>query len=588
MIPQPLPPTSACAAGYAAESIADHESALVGLHESGSIRLIDTGGDGDHLMPRRWRMRWGRDSTAVRAMLGIARTAPGSGEFAFWLRAEAGRPWSIRDQRSPVERLGLLEHALKDPSAAFSLTQQNPLVGLDDVGFLEHTFNHGVRDNPVLVYNDHAHARFNHEMLRFRNATRGLCGLLPIDDSARNRLNELLPTERQVPRRAVRLYLPPWWVGHLEDVIVPVERLSRPAVWRRIVETVVHVGSWRPGGKVPATVETWQALMDDPMGDRRVVPATRGGNLHWQPVTADRGDQALRKRLHDGTEQTRQLRAETERVRTETADREATLRELRNQRDLAQRSRRRLAELTHRFRRERDAAEQALRGGAVAETWHRAREAELEVSLYAEELDRIETELHRLRSATASAVQHPDADEPESRSPAAPPGFANFEELLVAARGLDGLELGVRTRAASKLDGQRRTPQWLRRTWDVLELLDAYAHARRDPTDHGAPDLRGFAHYVREHGGDRGLSPTLVASGESEQVVNTPRFREARTFPVSVEVRSAGQAFFGAHVKIDRGGGVAPRLHYLDDTRGATGVVHVGYIGPHLPGPESN
>jgi hypothetical protein len=37
-----------------------------------------------------------------------------------------------------------------------------------------------------------------------------------------------------------------------------------------------------------------------------------------------------------------------------------------------------------------------------------------------------------------------------------------------------------------------------------------------------------------------------------------------------------------AHLKIAEGGGMlAPRLYFHDDTRGPTGKVHVGYIGPH-------
>lgn len=593
MTPQPLPLTAYCAAGHAAESIAHHETTLVGLHEAGRLRLIDTGREEGAALSRRWRVTWGQGSAAVRAALGIAEPATGTDEVTFWLYAEAKRPWSIREQRSPVERMGLLDRGLKDPSSAYSLTQQNPLIGLDDVGFLEHTFNQGMRDSPVLVYNDQPGARFNHEMLRFRNATRGLCGLLPIDDSGRQRLNRLLPADRRVPHRAVRLYLPPWWVGHLDDIVVPADRLSRPGEWRRIVETVLRVSSWRPGGKVPATAETWDALINNPMRDRRVIPSIRGGNLHWLPSADDAGADVLRKRLHEAAGQTSDLRAETDRVRIHLEERTAELDELRARRERAHRSRRRLAGLTRTFRQERDRTEESLRRGSVGEAWREAREAALEAALYAEELDRVDAEIRRLRHAVAAADGDPtppaappgSAVPPEPRPE--PPAFARFAELLDAARGLTGIRLGPGV-SADDLDGHQRTAQWLRRTWDVLELLDSYARARRGAIDTSAPALRGFAHYVREHGGSRGLSPAHVASGESELVVNTPRYRNARTFPVPREVHADGWGFFGAHVKIDRGGGVAPRLHYLDDTRGATGVVHVGYLGPHLPSPESN
>ncbi|GAA2791747.1 hypothetical protein [Saccharopolyspora taberi] len=568
MTPEPLPTTSFCAAGHAAPSLRDHERVLVGLHESGALRLIDGGRDGAAL---RWRMSWGKGSSAVRAMLGVSATAT-DGEVAFWVHAEARRPWSIRDQRNPVERLGLLDHGLKDPSSAYSLTQQNPLVGLDDVGFLERTFNGGARDTPVLVHNG---TRIGQEMLRFRNATRGMCGLLPIDDSARERLNALLPADRQVPHRAVRLYLPPWWAGHLDDITADADRLDRPGLWRQIVDTVIRVSSWRPGGKIPATAREWRALLDDPMHDVRIVPTTPG--IRWLPAPDDAGKRILRQRLDSVTEQARTARHEAEDAAERVSRRRAELDELTAGIARARRSRLRLAELVGRLRRERDSAESALRNGVVAEAWREAREAELEAELYAEELDR----------ADDRAEPGPEAEPPPEAEPEVV-AFGSFAELLATAeRELAGLRLGPQVAAAGELDGHQRSGLWLRRCWGVLELLSEYALARRCG-DGSAPWLRGFSHYVREFGGSRGLSPSLVASGESELVVNTPRFRNARTFPVPPEVHPSGWEFFGAHVKIDRGGGVAPRLHYFDDSRGATGCVHIGYIGPHLPGPESN
>ncbi len=71
-------------------------------------------------------------------------------------------------------------------------------------------------------------------------------------------------------------------------------------------------------------------------------------------------------------------------------------------------------------------------------------------------------------------------------------------------------------------------------------------------------------------------------------VDTTDRFRVARTFPVPTELDDSGWAYFPAHIRIDRGGGVAPRLHDLADTRGRTGWVHIGYLGPHLPSPLTN
>lgn len=585
--PTPLPPTSFCAAGHADASLVEHEKTLVALHNADRLRLIDRGRLDDDVV--RWRLSWGQSSSSVRAALCVSNAAGDDGEVRFWLYAEAKRPWEIRNQVSVTERLQLLDAGLTDPSSRFSLTQRNELVDLDDVAFLEFTLNADMRDSPVLLYHCGSNAMLNQQMVRFRNATRGLCGLLPIDDAGRDQVNALLPEPRRIPHSGVRLYLPPWWTGFLDDIVIPPDRLDRPGEWRRAVEMVVRVSSWRNGGKIPLTGDSWPSLLHDPMHDERVMSDTYGGTIRWLPAPDDTGKQVLRKRLDAVHEQTRKVEQEAESATALVEQRTAMAQTLADSVRRAHRSRQRLAELTVRMRRERDVAESDLHGRTVADAWAQARDAEAEASLYAEELDRADDELHRLRHRVDQLRAQQGTQVVQASEVPEAPRFGDFAELLATAqRELGALAFGPRLAAASELDGHQRSEQWLRRTWDVLELLDAYARARRSATDRSAPALRSFAFYVREHGGERGVSPTLVASGESEMVVNTARFRNARTFPVSSEVHESGWEFFGAHVKIDRGGGVAPRLHYFDDTAGVTGVVHLGYLGPHLPSPETN
>ncbi|MGW0891990.1 hypothetical protein [Saccharopolyspora sp. NPDC002578] len=601
--PAPLRRTAFCAAGHADASLRDAERWLVRSHESGELRLIDAGREPGGDLPRRWRVSWGQGSAAVRASLVVSRGADGGN--AFWVYAEAARPWSIRDQVTPVQKLGLLEGGLRDSRGVYSLTEQNPLVGLDDVEFLVHTFAEGMRDSPVLVYNDDFGRSLPSELVRFRNATRGLCGLLPADDSVRDRVNALLPADRRIPARAARLYLPPWWVAHEPDPVIPQDRFARPGDWRKLVDAVLRVSTWRAGGAIRMTGEAWQALLFDPMHDRRVTADARGGMLHWLPAADDGGARVLRNRLSAAAEQEDVARDQADSAAEALAERRARAQRLRGREQRAQRSRRRLAELAVRLRRERDEADEALRSGSVPAAWRAARDAELEAELYAAELDDVEDELLRLRHRIAERERVADEDpgaggtssdggssvedgDPGDAPPSGAPDPADFADLLTAVRrDLPALRVGPQVEP-SELDGHRRSAQWLRRTWNVLVLLDSYARDRAAATDHGRLDLRGFAHYVRVHGGERGISATSVASGETEMVVNTPRFRNARTFPVPPEVDASGHAFFGAHVKIDRSGGVAPRLHYFDDTRGPTAAVHIGYLGPHLPSPESN
>ncbi|GAA3363762.1 hypothetical protein [Saccharopolyspora gregorii] len=622
--PEPLRRTAFCAAGHAGPELLDAGNALVRLHEAGELRLIDEGRESGAELPRRWRVSWGRGTGEVRAAL-VA--APGSGDaHAFWVYAEAARPWSLRDQVSPVQKLGLLAARPRDPRGAYSLTEQNPLVELDDVDFLVHTFDEGVRDSPVLVYNDDFARPLPPELLRFRNATRGLCGLLPADDSVRDRVNALLPPARRIPARAARLYLPPWWVDHEPDPVLPRGRFHRAGEWRKLVDAVLRASSWRAGGAIRTTGDAWQALLFDPMHDRRVTADTRGGALRWLPAADDGGARVLRDRLSAAAGQEDTARDQADSAARALDERSAAAERARRRERRSADSRRRLAELVGRLRSERDEAEALLRRGSVPAAWRVARDAELESALYAEELDAAEDRLLLARRRVAALRRTTGAGEGAGSSDAGPsdagqpevdpsdagtsdagtadgelggpgravaaadagPAVNRFADLLDAAhRALPALRFGPQV-DPSELDGHHRSAQWLRRTWNVLVLLDSYARERATAIDHARPDLRGFAHFVRAHGGARGISPTLIASGETELVVNTPRYRNARTFPVPVEVDPSGRAFFAAHVKIERSGGVAPRLHYYDDTRGRTASVHIGHLGPHLPSPETN
>ena len=85
-------------------------------------------------------------------------------------------------------------------------------------------------------------------------------------------------------------------------------------------------------------------------------------------------------------------------------------------------------------------------------------------------------------------------------------------------------------------------------------------------------------------GGSRGVShpANQVAMGESMTVNRDHKMTIARTFPVDPALDVSGKRIMIAHIKLDQGP-TAPRLYFFDDTRGNTGKVHIGYIGPHRP-----
>ena len=89
---------------------------------------------------------------------------------------------------------------------------------------------------------------------------------------------------------------------------------------------------------------------------------------------------------------------------------------------------------------------------------------------------------------------------------------------------------------------------------------------------------------------DKGdYSTRKVAMRESDPTQKDHALRAKRVFTVSTDVDPTGMKLMLAHVKIQRSGGSQiPRLYFHDDTRGATGKMHVGFIGPHFLVPSSS
>lgn len=132
-----------------------------------------------------------------------------------------------------------------------------------------------------------------------------------------------------------------------------------------------------------------------------------------------------------------------------------------------------------------------------------------------------------------------------------------------ALAGLDEAPLAMRQR-------------WGKRCWEALCTLDAYVRAKSAKTFHG--DFYTFCLFNP----DATFPAAQVASKESLHIAGNTRLRAQRVFEVDERVDPDGKCFMGAHLAIQRAGTLAPRLHYLDDTAGSTGIMHVGYIGRHL------
>jgi hypothetical protein len=129
--------------------------------------------------------------------------------------------------------------------------------------------------------------------------------------------------------------------------------------------------------------------------------------------------------------------------------------------------------------------------------------------------------------------------------------------------GLDEAPLAMRQR-------------WGKRCWEALCTLDAYVRAKAAKTFHG--DFYTFCLFNPE----ATFPSAQINSKESLQITGNDRLRAQRTFEVDKRVDPTGKILMVAHLAIQRAGTLAPRLYYLDDSAGPTGIMHVGYIGRHL------
>lgn len=129
-------------------------------------------------------------------------------------------------------------------------------------------------------------------------------------------------------------------------------------------------------------------------------------------------------------------------------------------------------------------------------------------------------------------------------------------------------------RDVDELEATAKYQVWASAVWQGLLALHQYAEEKR-----AGKTPPGFKLWCD----DTGAWPTpKLAMTESETVLNSDQLRSQRHFPVHVDVEPSGRIHMFAHLKIQAGGGDnIPRLYFHDDTDGSTGLMHVGFIGPH-------
>lgn len=129
--------------------------------------------------------------------------------------------------------------------------------------------------------------------------------------------------------------------------------------------------------------------------------------------------------------------------------------------------------------------------------------------------------------------------------------------------------------AVATLDKANKRASRGRKVMEALTALHAYAIDPERGSDFELWCARG------EHAGVQ-ISANRVARSESQNVQQRHLMGSQRKFPVDRALDLSGRRVMLAHIRISQGES-SPRLHFLDDTRGKTGKIHIGYIGPHLP-----
>lgn len=137
-------------------------------------------------------------------------------------------------------------------------------------------------------------------------------------------------------------------------------------------------------------------------------------------------------------------------------------------------------------------------------------------------------------------------------------------------------------RDLDRIDTAPSALAWANTTWRGLKALAAYAQ------DVNIGEYAGSFWTWCEKEGLWPASQKSLAMTESESIENNTKHTERRTFKVDTAVSPTGTIYMGAHLKVSRkGGSLAPRIYFYDDTNGPTKRVHIGFIGPHYLVPNS-
>ena len=149
----------------------------------------------------------------------------------------------------------------------------------------------------------------------------------------------------------------------------------------------------------------------------------------------------------------------------------------------------------------------------------------------------------------------------------------NFNILVrLAQQQLSGIQVHNKALQGGQRLGSSMEKNWLPDTWRALGSLHEYASSEHEY--HG-----NFLAWTQNSQSKYAWHSSRIAMHESD--VTMQQHGDTRVFPVDRKVDPSGMKEMQAHLKIQAKGSISPRVFFYDDTEGETGLVHIGFIGPH-------
>lgn len=191
-------------------------------------------------------------------------------------------------------------------------------------------------------------------------------------------------------------------------------------------------------------------------------------------------------------------------------------------------------------------------------------------------LDAAVSVLSRQIAAMAAGGDPADIDDtPQDRPARMPESWQELVEQFGAWKEF-GIVITADPDTAADLHEIDQEGRCLTNTLRGLTALAGYVRAKKDGTHDG-----GFKTYLQaQHPGYPHYNQDWFATSETANAMEGDRAKE-RILPVPASVHAKGELEMQQHLRIGRIPNLDPRVYIHDDTN-SSGVVVVGYIGPHL------